>query len=180
MSAGTRRTGGVGHRKLASLLLVTWCVLTTTTIGCGTKEDASLDVYAQDLMLTKGGNAFGAKLEGSMKVTFDLGHYSGANVHVDAISLQLYRSGAVILGGRARLVPVAADPKLPFDLSPGQKISIRYEVHGNSATEPLQLTDTDAMEVCRGPISAEGTVQQAGKADPIRIGAAPVLPQGCS
>src|SRR5258708_3606388 len=92
--------------------------------GCGTKEDASLSVYAQDLTLTHGSNAFGDKLEGSVTVTFDLGHYSGAPVHVENITLLLVRNDAVLIGGSARFVPDVGETTLPFDVSPGQKKSI--------------------------------------------------------
>lgn len=129
--------------------------LAPAVYGCGVKEDVSLFVYARGTTLTKGENAFGATLDGSVDVVFDLGAYSGAPVTVEAIQLGLYRSGAQILPA-ARFEP-AAGTRFPFDLAPGQKTTVRYTIHRD------QLVDDEPAILCAGPVAVNGSVKQAGR-----------------
>lgn len=136
---------------LAAALLSAGLVLS----GCGVKEDVSLFVYARGATLTKGANAFGAKLDGVVDVVFDLGAYSGEPVTVEAIQLGLYRDGAQILPA-ARFEPPAGT-RFPFDLAPGQKTAIRYTIRRD------QLVDGEPAALCAGPVTVNGSVKQTGK-----------------
>jgi hypothetical protein len=167
-----------------TLVAVGWLVSVGLSLGlfsCGTKDDATLSVYAQGLTITKSVNSFGAKAEGSVTVIFDLGHYSGAPVKVETIALSLFRDGKPMptLTADVRFSPDTGEPNLPLDLNPGDKKSIRYKISGSSATEPLALTDAQATELCAGPVMVNGNVTMTGQAAPIAISAAPVSAACC-
>ncbi len=149
--------------------------------SCGTKEDATISVYAQELTVTHGKNAFGDKAEGSVKVIFELGHYSGAAMRVEGISLSLYRDGKAMpsVTPVVRFSPDTGEPTLPLDLASGQTKSIKYKISGSSPTEPLALTADQAKELCAGPVMVNGTAQITGQIAPMSIAAAPVAVTGC-
>jgi hypothetical protein len=138
--------------------------------GCGTKEDASLAVYAQKPALTKASNAFGSSLSGSVEVVFDLGKYTQGSITVEAIQLGLYRDTTQVVP-RAMVTPPAGTT-FPITLAPGQKQIIAYTIKVES------LTMEEANALCAGPVKVSGTVQQAGQG-PQQIGADPITVTGC-
>lgn len=138
--------------------------------GCGTKEDASLFVYAKNVTLTKGTNAFGSKLDGSVDVVFDLGKWSQGSVTVEAISLGLYRDSTQIVPGATFSPP--PDKTFPFDLAPNQVHTIKYTIAKAS------LTAEETTALCAGPVRLNGVVKQAGKAE-IQLSTDPMPVPGC-
>ena len=94
--------------------------------GCGVKEDASLLVYAHSATLTKGTNAFGSKLDGSVQVMFDLGKWTQGNVTVEAIQLGLYRDTTQVVP--AATISPPDGTTFPLDFAPGQKRTLAYTI----------------------------------------------------
>lgn len=140
-------------------------------LGCGTKEDAALFVYAKNMSLTKGTNAFGSKLDGSVDIVFDLGKWSQGSVTVEAIQLGLYRDTTQIVPGATFTQP--ADKTFPFDLAPNQVHTITYTIAKTS------LTADETTQLCAGPVKLNGTVKQAGKAELLQVTTEPMAVPGC-
>jgi hypothetical protein len=139
--------------------------------GCGTKEDASLFVYAKGMTLVKGTNAFGSKLDGGVEIVFDLGKWSQGSVTVEAISLGLYRDTAQVVPGATFTLP--ADRTFPFELAPNQVHTIKYAIAKTS------LTADETAQLCAGPVKLNGTVKQAGKAELLQLTTEPMNVNGC-
>ncbi len=123
--------------------------------GCGAKEDVSLAVYARGATLTKGANAFGSKIDGSVEIVFDLGKYGNESLRVEAIQLGLYRGTAQLVPGAAFELP--AGRSFPIDLAPGQSTTFKYTISKAS------ITPDDATALCAGPIAINGSAKPAGK-----------------
>lgn len=138
--------------------------------GCGVKEDASLAVYAHGASLTKGENAFGSKLDGSVQVVFDLGKWTQGSVTVESIQLGLYRDTTQVVPG-AKVSPPAGTT-FPLVLAPGQKQTLAYTITKES------LTADETAALCAGPVKVSGVVKQAGKGE-IVVGADPIAVAGC-
>jgi hypothetical protein len=138
--------------------------------GCAAKDDATLVVSAQSPVLAKKPGPFDAKLEGSVDVSFDLGHWSGSNVKVEAIQIGLYRSGAQIIPG-AKIEP-AAGTVFPLDMAPSERRVIHYTIVKE------QLLADEATALCAGPVTITGVVKQSGKPD-LTILADPISASGC-
>ena len=151
-------------------LLFAAALAVVATAGCGTKEDASLSVYAERTTLIKGVNAFGSKLDGDVTVVFDMGKWTQGNVTVESIQLGLYRDTTQIIPGATLTPPLGTS--FPLELAPGQKHSLLYSIKKDS------LTVDEATALCAGPVKVSGAVQQAGKGV-IRIGSDAVTVQGC-
>lgn len=139
-------------------------------VGCGSREDAALYVYARNPTLTKGTNAFGSKLDGSVEIFFDLGAYTRGSVTVEAISLGMYRDNKQIVP-TAKFEP-AAGTTFPFTLAPGSRQTIRYTV-----TRP-QLIDAEPADLCAGPLRITGTVKQSGQGE-LQVASESVTVSGC-
>lgn len=147
-----------------------WVLAAALLAGCGVKEDASLSVYAHGAVLTKGSNAFGSKLDGSVNVVFDLGKWTQGNVTVEAIQLGLYRDTTQIVPGATISPPTGTT--FPLVMAPAQKQTLVYTIKKDS------LTADEATALCAGPVKVSGTVTQAGQA-PIQIAADPIAVTGC-
>jgi hypothetical protein len=138
--------------------------------SCSAKDDATLVVSTRNPALAKVPNAFGAKLEGGVDVSFDLGAYSGAPVTVEAIQLGLYRGNTQILPGATIQPP--AGTTFPLTLNPGDKPLLHYTI-----SKPQLLAD-EQTALCAGPVTITGMVKQSGKPD-LAIGADPITATGC-
>jgi len=146
-------------------------VVAAALAGCGTKEDAALFVYAKNMSLTKGTNAFGSKLDGAVDIVFDLGKWSQGNVTVEAISLGLYRDTTQVVPSATFTLP--ADKTFAFDLAPNQVHTIKYTIARTS------LTADETAQLCAGPVKLNGTVKQAGKAEMLQVTTDPMTVTGC-
>jgi hypothetical protein len=153
-----------------SLLFIVALAGTQVTASCGVKEDASLSVYAESTSLTKGTNAFGSTLNGTVAVVFDLGKWTQGNITVESIQLGLYRDTTQVVATATLSPPMGTT--FPLELAPGQKRTLTYTITKTS------LTAEETNELCAGPVKVSGIVQQAGKGV-IRIGADPVTVVGC-
>jgi hypothetical protein len=138
--------------------------------GCGVKEDASLLVTAQGGTLTKGTNAFGSKLDGSVEVFFDLGKWTQEPATIESISLGMYRDNKQVLPGAKIEAPLGA--VFPLQLAPGGRHTLRYTVTKS------QLIDNEPAELCAGPVKFTGTVKQAGRGE-LQIESTPITVAGC-
>jgi hypothetical protein len=149
-----------------SLAVVPVCLLALAATSCGTKTDASLSVYAQNLSLTKTSNPFGAKLTGSVEVVLDLGHWAQKPVAVQTVSLRLVRNDAPILAD-ATFTP---QETLPVTVQPSSKHAITYLI---------ELQNVDATVLCAGPVGVSGAVTNDAEAGQVSIGTTPIVPAGC-
>lgn len=135
--------------------------------SCGTKTDATLAVYAQNLALAKVSGPFGAKLEGSVDVVLDLGHWATGPVDVQTVGLRLVRDGVPVLV-EAKLVPTTP---LPVTVQPSSKATIRYTI-------TQQLTAADETTLCVGPLGISGSVTTSAEPG-VAVGTTPVAVTGC-
>lgn len=154
-------------------LAIALAILGLGLASCGSKEDASLSVYAQNPVVKKTANPFGFKLEGSVDVVFDEGAYSQGSVTVDNVSLRLFRGTNTVVLPRAKIELTAASPHFPLTIAAGEKKTTSWTIAID------QLTADEITELCAGPVSVSGTVDQQGKHDPTRVATTPVAPQGC-
>jgi hypothetical protein len=155
----------IGRRTLLSLTLT--AVLGLATTSCGTKTDATLAVYAQNLTLAKVSGPFGAKLQGSVDIVLDLGHWATGPVDVQTIGLRLVRDGQPVLVD-AKLVPGSP---LPVTVQPSSKATISYTI-------TQQLAAADETTLCAGPLGVSGSVTTS--AEPaVAVGTSPVTVTGC-
>ncbi len=138
-----------------------------TAASCGTKTDATLAVYAQNLTLAKVSGPFGAKLEGSVDIVCDLGHWATGPVEVQTIGLRLVRDGQPVLVD-AKLVP--ASP-LPLTVQPSSKATITYSI-------TQQLAAADETAACAGPLGVSGSVTTSAEAA-VAVGTSAVAVTGC-
>lgn len=150
--------------------LLLFLLLTPSAPGCGVKEDASLYVYARNATLTKGTNAFGGKLDGTVDVFFDLGKYTQEPARIENISLGMYRDGKQILS--AAKIEAPPGTVFPVDLAPGGRHTLKYTITKS------QLIDNEPTELCAGPVKFTGTVKQAGKGE-LAIDSTPITVAGC-
>jgi lipid-binding SYLF domain-containing protein len=135
--------------------------------ACGTKTDASLAVYAQNLTLAKVSGPFGAKLQGSVDIVLDLGHWATGPVDVQTVGLRLVRGGQPVLVD-ATLVPGTA---LPVTVQPSSKATISYTI-------TQQLTAADETTLCAGPLGVSGSVTTSAEAA-VTVGTNAVAVTGC-
>ena len=140
--------------------------------GCGTKDDATLAVYAQNPVIKKDETGPFPKLVGSVDVVFDMGHYSSGSVRVSTVTLRLFRGETLNILPRAK-IELTGGAKFPIDLTAGSKQTTNFAIGID------QLTDGEKAELCAGPVSISGTVERADSATPLHIGTTPVSPQGC-
>ncbi len=127
--------------------LLGFVALGLCTASCGTKTDATLAVYAQNLTLEKTSNQFSDVLTGSVDVVLDLGHWATGPVTVQTVGLRLVRDGQPILLD-AKLVPQAT---LPVTVQPSSKSTLTYTIS-------QQLTAADTQALCAGPLGVSGSV----------------------
>lgn len=144
-------------------------VLFAACAGCGTKEDATLSAFIREVTLTKGTNAFGAKLEGTAKVELTVGAYAPNGLKVTSVTVQLQRDGKQILP-RATLETTGT---VPVDVPKGGNVSLLYTIRID------QLKDDEPTVLCAGPVTVSGSVTQEGATAPQRIASAPVTVAGC-
>jgi len=137
--------------------------------GCGTKEDATLSAFIREVTLTKGTNAFGAKLEGTAKVELTVGAYAPNGIKVTSVTVQLQRAGKQILP-RATLETTST---VPVDVPKGGNVSIVYTIKID------QLKDDEPTVLCAGPVTVSGSVTQEGATAPQQIASSPVTVAGC-
>ncbi|MGZ3452379.1 MAG: hypothetical protein ACXVEF_22410 [Polyangiales bacterium] len=145
-------------------------LLAVSVSGCAAKDDATLVVSAKGPALAKLPGPFDAKLDGSVDVSFDLGHWSGSNVTVESIQIGLYRSGAQIIPG-AKIEPQAGTV-FPLVMAPSETRVIHYTIVKE------QLLKDEVTTLCAGPITITGVVKQSGKPD-LTILADPISASGC-
>jgi hypothetical protein len=150
-----------------ALLLLFVCV---GVASCGVKEDAQLFVYARNATLTKGSNAFGSKLDGTVDVYFDLGKYTQEAATIESISLGMYRDTKQVLPA-AKIEP-APGTTFPLTLAPGSRKTITYTITRS------QLIDNEPTELCAGPVKFTGTVKQTGKGE-LQIASDAITVAGC-
>jgi len=148
-------------------------VTIVATIGCGSKEDATLSVYTQNPSVTASDSAFGPKtvLSGSVDVVLDLGSFSSGSATVDGVVLRLFR-GTTNVVARAKIQP-ADGTSYPVTVSAGQKKSVHYSIALD------QMSATEIADLCAGPITIGGTVQEEGTSAPLSIRSDPITPSGC-
>jgi hypothetical protein len=149
---------------VASLLAAFVCT------GCAAKDDATLVVSAKAPALAKVPGPFDAKLQGSVDVSFDLGHWSGSNVTVEAIQIGLYRGNAQIVPG-AKIEPQAGTV-FPLVMAPSETRVVHYTIVKE------QLLPDESTALCAGPVTITGVVKQSGKPD-LTIIADPISASGC-
>lgn len=154
----------IGRRALFAF---GFAALAFAATSCGTKTDATLAVYAQNLTLTKVGGTFGAKLQGSVDIVCDLGHWATGPVDVQTIGLRLVRDGQPVLVD-AKLVPGTA---LPVTVQPSSKATITYSIS-------QQLTPADETTLCAGPLGVSGSVTTSAEAA-VAVGTIAVAVTGC-
>jgi hypothetical protein len=152
---------------LLSLVLVG-----VSVAGCGTKDDATLAVYAQNPVVKKDETGPFPKLTGSVDVVFDMGAYSSGSVRVSTVTLRLFRGENLNILPRAKF-ELTGGAKFPIDLAAGSKQTTTFSIGID------HLTDAEKTELCAGPVSVAGTVERADSPTPLRIGTTPVSPQGC-
>ena len=138
--------------------------------GCAAKEDATLVVTARSPALAKKPGPFDAKLEGSVDVSFDLGHWSGSNVTVEAIQIGLYRGNVQIIPG-AKIEPDAGTT-FPLVMAPSETRVVHYTIVKE------QLLADESAALCAGTVTITGVVKQSGKPD-LTIVADPISASGC-
>jgi hypothetical protein len=155
-----------------ALALCHVALLGVGTVSCGTKDDATLAVYAQNPVVKKDETGAFPKLVGSVDVVFDMGAYSSGSVRVTTVTLRLFRGETINILPRAR-IELTGGAKFPIDLSAGSKQTTTFSIGID------QLTDAEKAELCAGPVSVSGTVVRADSPTPLRIGTTPVSPQGC-
>ena len=142
------------------------------TAACGTKDDATLAVYAQNPKLAKDETGAFPKLVGSVDVVFDMGAYSSGSVRIETVSLRLFRGENLNILPRAKF-DLTGGATFPIDLSAGSKQTTTFSIGID------QLTDAEKTELCAGPVSISGTVDRQDSPTPVRIGTTPITPQGC-
>ena len=151
-----------------------FALLAACALSCGSKEDASLSVYTQNVVLTKTTTAFGAKLEGSVDVVLDMGHYSQGSISVEAVQLRLFRGDTQNILPEAKIVPLASNPTFPLTIGAGTKTTLSYTI------TIQQLRDQAEIDLlCAGPVTVSGNVLQHESPTPTRIGSTPTPASGC-
>ncbi len=153
-------------------LLVISAALAPSLVSCGTKDDATLAVYAQNPALKKSVSPVGFKLEGSVDVVFDMGHYASGSVKVDAVSLRIFDAKNLNVLARAKISP-STTFVLPAELAPSSKITASFTIGID------QLTTQEITDLCAGPLTISGTVTRADTPEPIHIGSNAVSATGC-
>ncbi len=145
-------------------------LLLVALAGCGVKEDASLLVTTRNGTLTKGTNAFGSKLDGSVEVFFDLGKWTQEPATIESISLGMYRDNKQVVPA-AKIEPPPGTV-FPVQLAPGGRHTLKYTVTKS------QLIDNEPADLCAGPVKFTGTVKQTGRGE-IQIFSDPITVAGC-
>jgi hypothetical protein len=141
--------------------------------SCGSKEDASLFVYAQNPVVAKDATGAFPRLTGSVDVVFDLGKWSTGPVKVGAVTMRLFRGENTVILPRAKIIPKPGAPTVPFEVPPGTATTVSYTIGID------QMTDAEIAEFCTGgPVSVTGIVEMEGQAQQ-RVATTPVAPQGC-
>lgn len=152
--------------RSSPLPLLALAALALVGASCGTKADASLSVYAQNLTLAKVQSPFGPKLQGTVEIVLDLGHWAQAPVAVQTVSLRLVRDGQPVLL-EATFTP---QEQLPVTVQPSSKRALTYVI---------EQQGVDVTTLCAAPIGVSGAVTTDAEAGQTSIGTTPLLPSGC-
>ncbi len=141
--------------------------------GCGSKEDVALSVYTQNVTLAKGDGPFGpgTVLSGTVDLVLDMGAYSSGSVTVDGVGLRLFRGNINVLA-RATISPTDGTV-FPVTIGAGDKKTVHYSI------SIQQMTSQEATDLCAGPVSVSGTVQEDGKSTPTSVASTAITPSGC-
>jgi hypothetical protein len=156
----------------AALVLIASCA----AVACGSKGDATLNVYTQNPTLAKSDGPFGpgTLLTGGVDLVLDEGAYSNGSVSVDSIALRLFGGAdgkTAILAG-AKIDPTAT-VTYPLVVNAGEKKTIHFTISNQDMSAP------DISDLCAGPVSITGFVSQTGSTAPLRVGANAIAVSGC-